>query len=106
MRTTQEIIELVAYGLNLNAYELRHTRSRERRFTEARQIIFYILRNKKKKTLWQIANHFERDHTSVINSLKKFKRDYFGNYKDFRIKADSILLEYEQAEKFGEVTII
>ena len=65
-----EIIKLAAQNFGLK-YEDLLNKSQQREFTIPRQIAMYLLRNNLNLTYKNIAKLFDKDHSTVMSSIKK-----------------------------------
>lgn len=91
--TIDRIIEKVVKKYNITEDDLKGTK-RHQEIAQARHICIYILRNMTDLSLKKIGNIFQRDHTTVKNSLNKIDTD---------IKENS-LLEIEINELMDEIS--
>ena len=67
----ENLIRLVFHHFN-NPYELSKTKSRKREIIIARQFAMYFLRQEfYKLSLQKIADYFEKDHSTVVYSIKQ-----------------------------------
>lgn len=84
----QDIINFVAKEMELTTKNLM-MKSRLREHTTARQMIYSILRFDCKMRLAAIGLLFKKDHSTIINGIKKHHDDYFSN-PTYRDKYDEI----------------
>jgi chromosomal replication initiator protein len=69
--TVERILEEVARTYNLTAGDLL-SRNQSKNISHARKAAMYIIREIKQMTLLEIGKLFEKDHSSVVYSLKSF----------------------------------
>lgn len=71
-----------------------------RSVTEARSIIFYLLRDNTRLTLAAIGGRYNRNHSTVLNSNKKVLTDWLENDKIFiRSYAEIVALLFNSKSK-------
>jgi len=82
----QEVIRKVC-----NFYDIKEdtvlSKARSRKIVQARQLIMYILREYANIPFSAIGQYLKRDHTTVIHSCEKIKKDLAKNKvlaEDFR----------------------
>ena len=83
----QEYIDAVLAVFSLTLDELR-SGSKKDEYVSARRLIFHHLRNKSRFTVKKIGEFFNKNHATVIHSLRK--------YSDLKESADKQLLYQEQ----------
>lgn len=76
--TPAEMIELVAKHFNLSIDAICGT-SRKKEFATPRQIAMYLARKILGCGLAEIAQNFDRDHSTVLHSVRKISRDLQKN---------------------------
>ena len=69
--TVERILDEVARTYNLTAGDLL-SRNQSKNISHARKAAMYIIREIKQMTLLEIGKLFEKDHSSVVYSLKSF----------------------------------
>ncbi len=72
------MIELVAKHFNLSPDELRGV-SRKKEFSTARQIAMYLSRETLGCGLAEIAQNFDRDHSTVLHAVRKIDNELQKN---------------------------
>lgn len=89
--TPEKIIEVTCDVLNLKLEDISK-KCRHRQVVEARHIICYILVKKIGMTLDKVGKEYMggRDHSTVINSIKKFGNLY-DTEEEFRNKVYNIM---------------
>jgi hypothetical protein len=111
--TTFEHIELiVCQGEGLLPALLKQTKNR--RNTElvfARQCIFYLMREFTKKPLSSIGRHFNKDHATVIHSVRTI-HNYIDTDRDVKAKIQlyeekvKLALSFDYATATNDIEII
>lgn len=72
--------------------ELARSKTRKQEVVIKRQLAMYILRKKSKMILSEIGDDFDRDHATVIHSVKEINNRLFWD-KSFRENVNQILSE-------------
>jgi chromosomal replication initiator protein len=84
-----EVIKLTAQDFGLKKEDLLN-KSQLREFTLARHIAMYLLRHNLNLTYKSIAQLFERDHSTVMSSIKKVSRGLTQNEAQIRTSIDNL----------------
>lgn len=94
-RIEQEVCNY--FGVTIDAVKSPDT---SRSVTEARSIIFYLLRDKTRLTLAAIGGRYNRNHSTVLNSNKKVLTDWLENDKIFiRSYAEIVAMLFNNKSK-------
>lgn len=86
-----EIAKIVAEYHGINP-QLLQSKTRKRKIMFPRQIAMYLLRQRSGLTLKQIGGFFQKDHASVLHSVKVIE-NLMDAYPEFR-EDIAFLLEY------------
>jgi len=84
-----EVIKLTAQDFGLKKEDLLN-KSQLREFTLARHIAMYLLRHNLNLTYKSIAKLFQRDHSTVMSSIKKVSRGLTQNEAQIRTSIDNL----------------
>jgi chromosomal replication initiator protein len=84
----EDILKIVAEHCSVNISKIL-TRIREREIVDARHMYVAVLRLVFKYPVTEIGRMIDRDHTTVLDSLKKYHNRY-RCYDDYKKVADSI----------------
>lgn len=68
-----EVVSIVAQHFDVTPVEV-FSRSRTKRFSEARHASFWILRQHTKLSFEEIAEQFDRDHSTVVHGVRSMER--------------------------------
>lgn len=81
---TEEVIKEICFCYNVDP-EVFHKKlkSNERRFVVLRQVYFYVMRRYSNFSLMKIGNTLNKDHATVIYSVKQVETALKFKYKDF-----------------------
>lgn len=86
---TLRVFDLVCGSYDITRTQLQ-SGNRSRKFTEARQVLCYILRRHNKKiTLKQLSRLINRHHASVIHSIRQAEA-LMSYDKEYRVKIKKI----------------
>lgn len=86
-----EVLSIVSQRCSVSVGKIL-TRIREREVIDARHMYIAVMRNIFRYPVTEIGKMVDRDHTTILDSLKKFTSRY-QNYDDYRDVADSIFNE-------------
>lgn len=86
-----EILAIVSQHCSVSTNKIL-TRIREREVIDARHMYIAVMRYIFRHPVTEIGRMVDRDHTTILDSLKKFTSRY-QNYDDYREVADSIFKE-------------
>lgn len=89
--TREEILRIVSEHCSVSSKKIL-TRIREREVIDARHMFIAVMRLIFRHPVTEIGRMVDRDHTTILDSLKKFTSRY-QNYDDYRQVADSIFKE-------------
>jgi chromosomal replication initiation ATPase DnaA len=84
-----ELYEVIENRLGISKDQILG-KSRYRPIVDARMVLVYILRTYNKETLQSIGKIIDRDHSAVINLIKRFD-DYTTTDKRFKKIYENIL---------------
>ena len=84
-----ELYEVIENRLGISKEDILG-KSRYRPIVDARMVLAYILRTYNKETLQSIGKIIDRDHSAVINLIKRFD-DYTSTDKRFKKIYENIL---------------
>jgi len=87
--TPDKVIEAVCEHFKFNLKDLQ-SKSRIKEYVYARDIIFYLIRNKTKMSLKSTGQLLHRDHTTVIHSIETLNNLM---YTEPDVKAEVELIE-------------
>ena len=86
-----EVLSIISRHCSVSVGKIL-TRIREREIIDARHMYIAVMRNIFRYPVTEIGKMVDRDHTTVLDSLKKFTSRY-QNYDDYRDVANSIFNE-------------
>jgi chromosomal replication initiator protein len=89
--TKEEILLIVSEHCSVGIGKIL-TRIREREVIDARHMYIAVMRQIFRYPVTEIGRMVDRDHTTVLDSLKKFSNRY-NCYDDYKKVADSIFKE-------------
>ncbi len=92
--TVSRILDLICRHFNVKPDQLR-SKSRRKEIALPRQIAMYFSRKFTSATLQNIGKEFNRDHATVLHSIKKIERMLKTNSK-FRHQMDYLLSQVER----------
>jgi chromosomal replication initiator protein len=86
-----EVLSIVSQHCSVNVGKIL-TRIREREVIDARHMYIAVMRLIFRYPVTEIGKMVDRDHTTILDALKKYKSRY-ENYDDYKEVADSIFNE-------------
>ena len=89
--TKDEVLSIISQQCSVSSGKIL-TRIREREVIDARHMYIAVMRHIFRYPVTEIGRMVDRDHTTILDSLKKFTSRY-QNYDDYRNVADSIFKE-------------
>ena len=92
-----ELYEVIENRLGISKDQILG-KSRYRPIVDARMVLVYILRTYNKETLQSIGKIIDRDHSAVINLIKRFD-DYTTTDKRFKKIYENILWNLASQQK-------
>lgn len=99
-----EIIRCVCKVLEVDTADLV-TPNRCEEYADARFIIFQLLREHTQLSFKRIGQLFNRDYSTVLYGVKKFKELYDSNHKPFLSKlkkvTDELGMDFFNPDKYG-----
>jgi chromosomal replication initiator protein len=87
----EEILSIVSQHCSVSKTKIL-TRIREREVIDARHMYIAVMRLIFRHPVTEIGKMVDRDHTTILDALKKFSSRY-DNYDDYKEVADSIFNE-------------
>lgn len=89
--TQDEVLSIISEHCNVSVHKIL-SRIREREVIDARHMFIAVMRKEFNYPLTEIGKMVDRDHTTIMDSMKKFNSRY-DCYDDYREVADGIFTE-------------
>lgn len=90
----EDAVEFISNVIGVNVYEI-NIRSRKHENVFLRSIYYHVLYNLMGFTLQDIGNFFNRDHTTIIHSIRKIDYDIDVNYRNCKNIIKEIKNKYD-----------